>query len=96
MWDSQEQHQQLGWEQKWAALDPIGQRELWDRVAVTPFKIVLRPWWVRLSVSPVAWWKHYKLSRKHMGRFHSMRWAFVWTGLLLFPKLFMKWKKAAE
>jgi len=80
------------WEQKWAALDPMSQRELWDRVAVTPFKIVLRPWYVRLSVSPYAFWKHYRLSRKHMGRFHSLRWAFVWTGLLLFPRLFAKSK----
>lgn len=76
------------WERKWAAMDPVNQRELWDRVAVTPFRIVTRPWYLRLLVAPVAFWKHYKLTRRYMGRFHSVRWAFVWTGLLLFPQWF--------
>jgi hypothetical protein len=78
------------WEKHWAELGPSAQREMWERLAITPLKIVVRPWWQKIAVAPVAFWKHYKLSRKHMGRFHSLRWAFVWTGLLLFPKLFVK------
>lgn len=76
------------WERKWAEMDPKHQRDLWDRVSITPFSVVLRPWWQKLFVAPVVWCQHYRLSRKFMGRFHSARWAFVWTGLLLFPKWF--------
>jgi len=77
-------------ERKWAEMDPMQQRDLWDRISVTPFSVVLRPWWQKLFVAPVAWWKHYKLSRRYTGRLHSIRWAFVWMGLLLFPKWFVK------
>jgi hypothetical protein len=76
------------WEERWAALDPSSQREMWERLAITPFRIVLRPWWQKLAVAPVAFCKHYKLSRKYMGRFHSIRWAWVWVGMLIFPGLF--------
>ena len=77
------------WEQHWAALDPSAQREMWERLAITPLKIVVRPWWQKIAVAPVAFWKHYKLSRKYMGRLHSIRWAFAWAGMLLFPRLFV-------
>ena len=78
------------WEQRWAQMSPENQRGLWERIAVTPLRMAFRPLWKRLLVSPHVWWKHYKLSRKYGGRLHSIRWAFVWTGLLLFPKWFEK------
>lgn len=78
------------WEKQWAALDPSSQREIWERLSITPFKIVLRPWWQKLTVVPVAFWKHYKLNRKYKdGRLYSIYWALTWTTLLLFPSLFI-------
>lgn len=79
------------WGKEWAKLDPSVQREIWERLYITPFKTVLRPWWQKLDIIPITVWKHYKLNRKYKdGRLFSIYWAFIWTTLLLFPDLFVR------
>ena len=76
-------------QEKWMTINQEKKQEISNRLT---FKkdILLKPAWQRVFYLPNIWWKQYKISRKTLSLFDSLKFSFLWTIIIAFPTFALK------